>query len=88
MASRRRSRHGKYGVDAAYASQLPLDDAHVGGAGLELLEQPGLADARLADDLDEGAAAVDGAAERGLEHGQLLGPTDEREARVPGGAAA
>ena len=66
----------------------PPHDADVGGAGLELLEQPGLADAGLADDLDQRAAAIDGTAERGLEHRQLLGPTDEREARVAGGAAA
>ena len=65
---------------------------HVAGAGAQLLDQPALADARVADELDHAAVPAWSASSASLNVGDLVVAADEREVRDvrsrPGAATA
>ena len=77
-----------YGVVAVYASHVAVQHALIAAsARAASSQQPRLADAGLADDLDQAPAPARAASTRRVERGQLGLAADEREAPRSGSAA-
>ena len=85
--------HGTNGVLALAGPEVEHQPRVAGEAGrlgqrLELVDQPGLADARLAPDIDDLAlAGLPAGRQHGLELRQLRAPADQEMALQPGRAA-